>query len=289
MFSELLKSWEKRYAGKFLAIVLLPSLSAALPAEVRGAPSSAVVEAAVAVDALEGETTPSCSPVLAVVAVEKSSKLLPCNFEHMLPGYCHAGSRIRDRRALGGFRASRNFPKRINDLVKDSKPTLYLLALPDEETVFSQRYKGGTLLLVNGTNKASRFSATDSRIGIVQEAKDKDGCWKPIEHLPSSWCGNSYHGVFLEPKDCWVFSTPRYEGSIKTTLRFTLPLSVGKVIHSNEFEGSVNPGQFARRKPIPKLYPTRQNSSTIFTTKKIISPRRHRFRHGNPRRALFQT
>ena len=249
MSSELLQSLAKRYAGKFLAIFLLPSLSAALPAEVMGSPSSVVVEAAVAVDVLERETMQSCSPVLAVVAVEKSPKLLPCNFEHMLSGYCHAGSRIRDRRALGGFWASRNFPKRINDLVKNSKPTLYLLALPDEETVFSRRYKGGTLLLINGTNKASRFSATDSRIGIVQEAKDKDGCWKPIEHLPSSWCGNSYHGVFLEPKDCWVFSTPRYEGSIKTTLRFTLPLSGGKVIHSNEFEGSVNPGQFPRRNP----------------------------------------
>jgi hypothetical protein len=243
MFSELLKSLAKRHAGKFLAIVVLPSFSAVLPAEEQGSPSS------VAVDSLERETTQSCSPVLAGVAVGKSPRLLPCHFEHMLSGYCHAGSRIRDRRALGGFWASRNFPKRINDLVKRPKPMLYLLALPDEETVFSQRYKGGTLLLVNGTNKTSRFSATDSRIGIVQEAKDKDGCWKPIEHLPSSWCGNSYHGVFLEPKDCWVFSTPRYEGSIKTTLRFTLPLSVGKVIHSNEFEGSVNPGQFARRKP----------------------------------------
>ena len=96
MFSELLKSLAKRYAGKFLAIVLLPSLSAALPAEVRGSPFSVVVEAAVAVAVLERETTQSCSPVLAVVAVEKSSKLLPGNFEHMLPGYCHAGSRIRD-------------------------------------------------------------------------------------------------------------------------------------------------------------------------------------------------
>ena len=34
MFSELLKSLAKRYAGKFLAFFLLPSLSATLPAEV---------------------------------------------------------------------------------------------------------------------------------------------------------------------------------------------------------------------------------------------------------------
>ena len=292
MFSELLKSLAQRHAGNLLAIIVLLSFSADLPSEVKGSPSSVVVESAV--DALELETTPSCSSVLAVVAVEKSSKLLPCNFEHMLPGYCHAGSRIRDRRALGGFWGSRNFPKRINDLVKNPKPMLYLLALPDQESVFSGRYTGGTLFLVNGTNKTSRFSATDSRIGIVQEAKDKDGCWKPIEHLPSSWCGNSYHSVFLEPKDCWVFSTPRYEGSIKTALRFTLPLSGGKVIHSNEFEGSVNPGQFARRnpkfrsKPIPvstktnpeiisdkaELLDNLYNQENYLISKKQVSPQK---------------
>lgn len=104
------------------------------------------------------------------------------------------------------------------------------------------------LLLVNGTDAEVGFAASDSRLSIIQEAKDSDGNWKAIEFLPSSWCGNSYHRVFLPAKHYWEFSAPLYTGKMRTKLRFALPISDTVTIYSNEFEGSVNSGQFGSRK-----------------------------------------
>ena len=71
---------------------------------------------------------------------------------------------------------------------------------------------------------------------------------KPIEYLPSSWCGNSYHTVFLGPKQYWEFAAPRYNGKIKTRLRIRLEWQKSQfqklTIYSNEFDGSVNAKQF---------------------------------------------
>jgi hypothetical protein len=86
----------------------------------------------------------------------------------------------------------------------------------------------------------------------VQEALDRDGKWKPIEYLPSSWCGNSYHTVFLAANEYWEFTAARFTGKFKTKLRFRLdhqkPGAEDATIYSNEFEGGVNPKQFTVQK-----------------------------------------
>jgi len=78
------------------------------------------------------------------------------------------------------------------------------------------------VFLVNTTKEQVTFSASDSRLYIVQEALDRDSKWKPIEYLPSSWCGNSYHHVFLGANEYWEFAAARYTGEFKTRLRFRL-------------------------------------------------------------------
>jgi hypothetical protein len=90
---------------------------------------------------------------------------------------------------------------------------------------------------------------------------NEKGIWKDIEYLPSSWCGNSYHTLTLEKMNYWAFTTPKYEGEIKTKLRIELKYldpkeKSGKrrnrkemTIYSNEFEGSINPGQFWNKQP----------------------------------------
>lgn len=169
------------------------------------------------------------------------------NVNFMLRGYFYAGSKIEDKNAFGGFGRSDNYPKVISNM-QAPQGFVSLIAKPDEETVFGEKYKGMKLLLINATNKEVGFAASDSRLYIVQEALDRDGKWKPIEYLPSSWCGNSYHTVFLGANEYWEFSAARYTGEIKTKLRFRLDKQSGKTdqtpIYSNEFEGSINPKQF---------------------------------------------
>lgn len=164
----------------------------------------------------------------------------------MLRGYCHAGSAVVDKDAPGGFAKSDNLPKPLPRELKVVDGKLQLIAEPETVTAFGKG-KGMTLRLVNATKVQAAFRASDSRLPIGQEAKDAKGEWKPIEYLPSSWCGNSYHKVFLGPGEQWEFATPRYKGPVKTTLRFVLEegREGGKRIVSNEFEGSVHPEQFS--------------------------------------------
>lgn len=164
--------------------------------------------------------------------------------DFMLRGYCYADSQFRDTEAAGGFGPCENSAHKVKrDLPGDG---LFLLAQPTEKTSFGGK-PGMQLLLVNRTDDTLKFFACDSRLNIIQEAQDQAGNWQPIEYLPSSFCGNSYHHVYLRPDYSWQFSAPRYRGTFATKLRFTMNLDDGSKLHSNEFEGSVNLAQFTTK------------------------------------------
>lgn len=182
---------------------------------------------------------------LAIMCAAYADSLKKMNVKFMLRGYCRAGSNIADEQALGGFETSDNFPKRLTDEVKARAGQVTLVALAGEPVPFAKEYRGMRLLLVNGTQETVAFRAQDSRLPIIQEARDTQGNWKPVEYLPSSWCGNSYHRVMLGPSEYWEFVAPQYVGAIKTTLRFVLQGE--PLLYSNEFEGSVNAEQFSAK------------------------------------------
>jgi hypothetical protein len=173
----------------------------------------------------------------------RSADLKEVNLKYMLRGYCYAGSRS-DTNAFG-FGSSSNNPKELADKTYGTDGALSLVALPEEAVPFAKTYRGFRLVLVNRTESEVALRACNSRISILQEAQDKKGNWHPVEYLPSSWCGNSYHRVFL-PKACfWEFAAPAYSGSFKTRLRFVLQEKTP--IYSNEFYGSINPRQFTNK------------------------------------------
>ena len=134
-----------------------------------------------------------------------------------------------------------------------------LIARPEERATFQNSYEGLKVYVVNCTNKAIMFSTQDSRLYMKMQAMDKNGEWKDIEYLPSSWCGNSYYTINLDPEAYWTFIVPAYHGDFKTRMRIVLnyvdPSDKNEqrykrkeiAIYSNEFEGSVNPGQFWRK------------------------------------------
>lgn len=166
------------------------------------------------------------------------------NVKLMTRGYCYAGSRV-DKEAFGGFGQSDNAPKKLLDPDLGRDGHIALVALPESTVTFDKKYRSMRLLLVNRTKVEAVFPASDSRLSIIQEAQDSKGRWKPIEYLPSSWCGNSFHRVFLPAGYYWEFAAPVYTGTMKTRLRFVLQ---GKEpIYSNEFEGSINPEQLTQK------------------------------------------
>ena len=179
------------------------------------------------------------------------TKLRDLNVKHMTRGYFHAGSIIKDKNELGGYYAAKNYPRAATKEMASIKSGVRLIAKPDASAIFARKFRGMKVLLVNATSEVVSFPAQDSRLNIVQEALDRKGSWKPVEYLPSSWCGNSYHKVFLGKREYWEFAAAKYNGKFKTRLRFKLTYnaSVGpKTIYSNEFSGSINKSQFKLKK-----------------------------------------
>ncbi|CAM2886087.1 hypothetical protein [Rariglobus hedericola] len=180
----------------------------------------------------------------------------PAEFTFMLVGYCRAGNAKDDPNALGGYGGSDNLPKPLKFAIRS--PDLYLEIADTPNVVFAEKYTGLNVRLINGGKKTAIFPASDSRISLVQEAQDTDGTWKEIEYLPSSWCGNSYHNVYLQPKHYWEFTAPRYSGPQKTKLRFKLTLAADHILYSPTYEGGIHPEQFTAqqgRKPTNLMDP----------------------------------
>jgi hypothetical protein len=85
----------------------------------------------------------------------------------------------------------------------------------------------------------------------VQEALDSQGQWKPLERFPDTFCGNSFHRVFLESNENWEFFAIQRSGRFKTKLRLEPGgedsiAAGGGAVFSNEYEGSIDPSEFVR-------------------------------------------
>ncbi|HRO76276.1 MAG TPA: hypothetical protein PLP27_09035 [Crocinitomicaceae bacterium] len=164
------------------------------------------------------------------------------NINFMLRGQIYAGSSIMDTTALGGFAISDNLPKKIDENLSFSDRELSLKIDTNRTTIINNKYNGYTLYIANTTDTIIELRASDSRLSVIAEVFYKEQ-WKPIEYLPSSWCGNSYHSVYLKQNEYWEFNIPKFRGKIHTKLRYILKLPNGKYIYSNEIYTSFNKGQ----------------------------------------------
>jgi hypothetical protein len=115
----------------------------------------------------------------------------------------------------------------------------------DFEKVFSlpKTYVECYPLLIFNTSDKPAYS--DS-IRMIQQAKDKDGKWKPIEYffkLPINIIPS--HRFFYEhlPKKYCALSVMKYQGDFKTKLRVKVKIGQN-TYYSNEIGGYINRTQF---------------------------------------------
>ncbi|HXB13702.1 MAG TPA: hypothetical protein VNZ45_17065 [Bacteroidia bacterium] len=130
--------------------------------------------------------------------------------------------------------------------------SLQLIIDSSKRGFWEEKFVGYKLFLCNNSRQTAYFPAEDSRVYICLQAKDRLGNWKDIEYIPHSWCGNSYHTLYLAKKEYWQFDIPIYQGEIKTQIRASVIYEDNlngdrKVIYSNPISGSINPGQFWRK------------------------------------------
>jgi hypothetical protein len=173
------------------------------------------------------------------------SSLKNIDVQFMLRGYFYALSSIEDKDAPGGYGGSDNKAKEIFQNKRlESILGLKLFIDTTSHIVFAEKFKGQKVYLINQSGMDTAFEASDSRLSIVAEAFYK-GSWRSIEYLPSSWCGNSYHKVYLKNNEYWEFNAPRYLGLIKVRLRYRLNTGQGNILYSNEVTAFINKKQFS--------------------------------------------
>lgn len=103
---------------------------------------------------------------------------------------------------------------------------------------------GYPVYIWNPTTKITSIPVQGVSTEIIQEAKDENGNWRPIEYRVSGFCANGAWEYILEPNYYAVTSIYKYSGEFETNLRVKFRRG-DKVYYSNSFRGSINRGQFA--------------------------------------------
>ncbi len=193
---------------------------------------------------------------------KEKKKIHPLNIDYMNRGYFYTFSEPIDDYNTGHGTSGNGFKKLKSSAFKGAQELFLIVNREDTDTIYS-KYKAHLVTLGNRSNDTIWFEAQDSRLYMKVQAKENDGEWHDIEYLPSSWCGNSYHEVYLAPKSYWEFYTPCYTGDLPVKLRVELvyidPSGAGEInehgykipnsltLYSNEYTGSINPAQFWRK------------------------------------------
>lgn len=179
---------------------------------------------------------------------ELNSKL---NIDVMNRGYYYASSiYLKSLAGLGGWAKSENISKPITPEIIRKSNNFQIVLDPHIKTKWANTYEGIKLFVINCSKDTFFFDAQDSRLNMLLQAQDRNGVWKDIEYLPTSWCGNSNHLLMLKPSEYWEFDSPKYYGQFRTKIRAQLLYKkefnqkTNDTIYSNVINGFVNPGQF---------------------------------------------
>ena len=177
--------------------------------------------------------------------------LKPVDVNYMVRGYFHASSQGPGYlEGYGGWGGSSNTP---STFVPTSGHTAVEILVDTTSTVpLDSNYRGRSVVVRNNGPDTAFFPAQDSRLYMWTQALRTDS-FADIEYLPSSWCGNSYHTLFLAPGEEWHFVMPAYEGRKPTRMRLVLEYreafgsETERTVHSHTFPGGVNKGQFTQK------------------------------------------
>lgn len=184
-----------------------------------------------------------------------AEKAEPLDVKGQLYARYVAGGQQDERDGLSG--PCSNYPKSLAAGEKFGEPGKLSITVAANEPVDLGKLAAIRLRIVNRSDKQEYFSAIDSHLYIVQEARNEKGEWQAIERIPHGSgprnCAVGFHRISLKPGEYWNLVGVRYAGPLKTKLRFRLDLGKnggrfpqpgGKRIYSEEFDGSINPGQF---------------------------------------------
>jgi hypothetical protein len=133
------------------------------------------------------------------------------------------------------FIASEELKTEFN-LKEDSKSRIQIIAKITNDTIIS-------IFLKNNSKDSISLSKQDWHLYLIQEAKNENGKWKPIEYWSYSWCGNSYSSEKVESQKIFKTETENYNGTFETEIRFKF-LIENEIFYSNTLKSKIDLSQF---------------------------------------------
>lgn len=104
-----------------------------------------------------------------------------------------------------------------------------------------------SLHLVNYGKEALSIPTQNGSLIMIQEAKDPEGNWKPIEYWDYQWRDESnFDALVLAHNKGVEIQAPRYQGGFSTQVRFKLKIGdkANNMLYSEVIEAKIDPQQF---------------------------------------------
>ncbi len=100
--------------------------------------------------------------------------------------------------------------------------------------------------LVNNSKKDVEIDLICGSLKIIQEAKNKDGEWLPVEEQMYSECGNCFYTLNLKDNYKLMIPIYKYKGDFETQFRLKLNINNEQIIYSQIFMGSISYNRFSK-------------------------------------------
>ncbi len=155
-----------------------------------------------------------------------------------------------DYQLIGYYRIKED-PAPVYHCAQPLPPGIFsLTVMPDIRETENESFSanGYRTVLANRSGKAITFDIYDHGLIMKMQAQTNTGDWRDIEDIARG-CGNGFSDMTLRSGHYIHLVSPAYSGPIKTKLRLRFAYtSYGEphTIYSNEFNGSINPGQLWR-------------------------------------------
>lgn len=128
--------------------------------------------------------------------------------------------------------------------INNSKKEILLIAKKLNDSLFS-------IFLYNNTKDSLNIELQNRSLFLIQEAKNKNGEWEPIEYQSLAACANSYHSYKIKSKEIIRTDSKSYQGDFQTKIRFKLNHN-DKIFYSNSLPSGINENQFVIPKNLTK-------------------------------------
>jgi len=159
--------------------------------------------------------------------------------------------------------------------LRDSLPSDGLQVIPDYEVSVPVNWTTNSrngiyypVFVVNETHSDKLFTPRDRYIAAIQEAKDRNGKWHPIESKKFDFVGKGRWALIIHPQEYAVFITSKFKGPFKTLMRIRLRTG-GVTYISKAFEGSIDERQF-RLKPGSYQYNEYKNDKSNSLVRRFL-------------------